>query len=137
MSDYELIQLARNARKNAYSPYSGYTVGAALLCDDGSVVTGCNVENASYGATICAERVAMTRAVAEGKLSFTAIAVVGGRKDEMETSFFSPCGICRQFMREFCGDSFRILVACGEEIRSYSLKDLLPDGFSAEDMKEN
>lgn len=135
MTDSELIRQAEAARANAYSPYSGYTVGAALLCADGTVALGCNVENTSYGATICAERVAVTRAVAEGKREFSAIAVVGGKRGEPAETFFSPCGICRQFLREFCGDDFRVLVACKGEIRAYTLRELLPSGFSADAMR--
>ena len=136
MTDRELIRLAEAARERAYAPYSGYTVGAALLAADGTVTTGVNVENASYGGTICAERVAMARAVTEGKRGFRAIAVVGGKEGKPAETFFSPCGICRQFLREFCGDDLRVLVACGEDVRVYTLGDLLPSGFSSDAMRE-
>ena len=95
-----LLEEALKARKAAYAPYSGFQVGAALLCADGSIYTGCNVENSSYGAACCAERTAFFKAVSEGKRSFRAIAVVGGKKDEEVLEVCPPCGICRQVMRE-------------------------------------
>ncbi len=97
-SDRQLLAAARRAARNAYAPYSKFKVGAALLCKDGSVVTGCNVENASYGLTMCAERVAIGRAVAEGKRAFVAIAVVALGKNGKNVR---PCGACRQVMVEF------------------------------------
>ena len=136
MKDTELIRLADAARKNAYAPYSGFTVGAALLASDGTVTLGCNVENASYGATVCAERVAVSRAVADGKRDFAAIAVVGGRQGKSAETAFSPCGVCRQVLREFCRDDFRVLVGNGEEIVCHTLGGLLPVGFSSDAMKE-
>lgn len=136
MKDSELLALAKQARERAYAPYSGCTVGAALLAADGTITLGCNVENASYGATICAERVAVTRAIAEGKREFLAIAVVGGKRGEPAGSFFYPCGICRQFLREFCGDDFRVVVGTAEKIQDYTLRELLPAGFSSDAMKE-
>lgn len=132
----DLIRLAEEARKNAYAPYSGYTVGAALLCADGTVSIGCNVENASYGATVCAERVAVTRAVADGKCEFLAIAIAGGKAGRAPETFFSPCGICRQFLREFCRDDFRILIGNGKEVVNQTLGKLLPNSFSSEAMQE-
>ena len=136
MKDVELIRLAEEARKNAYAPYSGYTVGAALLSVDGTVSVGCNVENASYGATICAERAAVTRAVADGKRDFIALAVVGGKAGRISETFFDPCGICRQFLREFCRDDFRVLIGRGEEIVCHTLGELLPNSFSSNAMQE-
>ena len=103
-----LLQIAMDASKNAYVPYSNFHVGAALECSDGTVFTGCNVENASYGATICAERTAFCKAVSEGERSFVAIAVAGGREGEVAPAFV-PCGICRQVMAEFCGGEFAVL----------------------------
>ena len=97
-----LMEEALKARKAAYAPYSGFQVGAVLLCADGSIYTGCNVENSSYGAACCAERTAFFKAVSEGKRSFRAIAVVGGKKDGEVLESCPPCGICRQVMREFC-----------------------------------
>ncbi len=136
MTDSELMMLAENARKNAYAPYSGYTVGAALLLKTGTVVTGCNVENASFGATICAERAAIAAAIAGGNRDFCALAVVGGKANEPANTFFSPCGICRQTLREFCRDDFRILIGCGKEIRTFRLGELLPARFAADAMEK-
>ncbi len=135
MTDVELIALAERARENAYSPYSGYTVGAALLASDGTVYTGGNVENASYSATLCAERSAFAQAISHGCRSFSAIAVVGGRAGEAPNSFFMPCGVCRQVMREFCADDFRILVSDGQTVCSQTLAELLPGSFSADAMQ--
>ena len=129
MNDRELMDLALKARDKAYAPHSGYAVGAALLGEDGQVFLGCNVENSSYSATCCAERTAFCKAVSEGVTSFSAIAVAGGKKGSAPDSFFMPCGICRQVMREFCEDDFVILVTDGKETRRWTLKELLPDGF--------
>lgn len=130
----ELMQAAIEAREQAYAPYSGYLVGAALLTDDGEIYRGCNIENASYGATNCAERTAFFKAVSEGKRAFCAIAIVGGRQDlERGTAFPDmayPCGICRQVMREFCGPDFRILVGrSAAQYEEYTLGELLPESF--------
>lgn len=123
-----LLKEAVEARKFSYSPYSGYKVGAALLCADGTVVKGCNVENRSYGPTNCAERTAFFKAVSEGKREFSAIAIVGG-EEELEMCY--PCGVCRQVMAEFCDpETFKII--CGvssDQYEVYSLKELLPKMF--------
>lgn len=125
-----LIRAALAARENAYVPYSRYAVGAALLCDDGEMIPGCNIENASFGATVCAERTAFFRAVGSGKRRFTAIAITGGMEGEQPKEYAYPCGICRQVMKEFCGDDFLILVAKSEtDYEEYRLKELLPKGF--------
>ncbi len=132
MKPEELLKLAVEAMDHAYVPYSGYRVGAALLCADGTVYQGCNIENASYTPTICAERHAFFQAVYHGKREFTAIAVVGG-KDGVITGLFPPCGVCRQVMREFCRDDFRIyLGGVGETYEVHTLAELLPFSFSAE-----
>ena len=110
MTPDQLIELAKDAMARAYAPYSGFKVGAALLCADGTVFQGCNIENASFSPTICAERTAIFKAVSEGQRAFTAIAVCGG-KDGVITGYFPPCGVCRQVMREFCGDDFTIYLA--------------------------
>lgn len=107
MKPEELLRLAVEAMGRAYVPYSGYQVGAALLCADGTVYQGCNIENASYTPTICAERNAFFKAVYDGKREFSAIAVVGG-KNGVISGIFPPCGVCRQVMREFCRDDFCI-----------------------------
>lgn len=135
MTDAELVRLADAARLNSYAPYSGFSVGAALLCTDGTVWRGCNVENASYPVTCCAERSALFAAVSAGKRQFAALAVVGGRLGLMPDSFFTPCGVCRQALAEFCGPDFPILVSDGRETRRYTLGELLPHGFSADAMK--
>lgn len=134
ISDEQLISCAKEARAFAYAPYSHFTVGAALLCEDGTVIKGCNVENASYGATNCAERTAFFKAVSEGKKDFEAIAIVGGRDDKEADTTCPPCGVCRQVMREFCNENtFRIvLLGAGGEPFSVTLKELLPLSFGPE-----
>lgn len=138
-----LIERAAEAAKQAYAPYSGYYVGAALMTTDGDIFTGCNIENASFGATNCAERTAFFKAVSEGNTDFKAIAIVGGPADiicgEPETSkenelkfsdYAYPCGICRQVMQEFCHSDFQIIVAKSkDDYKKYTLKELLPFGF--------
>ncbi len=127
----ELINAAIDAMKCAYSPYSHFKVGAALLCGDGTVYTGCNIENSSFGATCCAERVAFFEAVKNGKNEFSAICIVGG-SDGMITDFCSPCGICRQVMCEFCSEDFKIVLYNGKEERVYSLGSHMPFSFSGD-----
>ena len=125
----KLASLAIEAMRRAYSPYSGYKVGAALLCADGTVYQGCNIENGSYGATNCAERTAFFKAVYDGHREFTAIAVCGG-KDGVISDVFPPCGICRQVMREFCADDFRVyLVGKDGVCTERTLAQILPDSF--------
>lgn len=126
---HDLIEQAKTAMTRAYAPYSGFRVGAALRCADGTVYTGCNVENASYGATNCAERTAFFKAVSDGKRAFTAIAIVGGT-DGVLRDYCPPCGVCRQVMAEFCSGEFQILLSDGEEIRTLTLDDLLPWRFT-------
>ena len=127
-----LIEEAKKAMEKAYAPYSGFKVGAALLCADGTVYGGCNIENASFTPTICAERSAIFKAIYDGKREFTAIAVCGG-KDGVITGQFPPCGVCRQVMREFCDDDFKIYLA-GEKgsYESYTLAQILPVSFRAD-----
>ena len=129
MTKEQLCELAIQAMQNAYAPYSGYWVGAALLCDDGTVYTGCNIENASYTPTVCAERTAFFKAISEGKRDFAAIAICGG-KGGVITGFFPPCGVCRQVMREFCKDNFPVYLVGDGEIKTRTLAQLLPDSFS-------
>ena len=126
----ELCKLAIEAMAHAYVPYSGYKVGAALLCADGSVYQGCNIENAAYSPTNCAERTAFFKAVYDGHRDFTAIAVCGG-KDGVITGAFPPCGVCRQVMREFCGEDFLIYLVNDKGYETVTLAQLLPFGFSA------
>ena len=124
-----LVQRAKEARKKAYCPYSGFAVGAALLCADGSVYDGCNIENAGFTATCCAERTAFFRAVNDGKRDFKAIAIAGGRAGEEPTGICAPCGVCRQVMAEFCGPGFEILLTDGHSLQVQTLEELLPLAF--------
>ena len=128
-----LIQSALQARQNAYCPYSGFAVGAALLSEEGEVFGGCNVENVSFGATICAERNAFFHAVSTGKRSFRAIAIVGGpvKNAEVETYAY-PCGMCRQVMTEFCQGDFLVIVAKSvSDYLCFPLKELMPCSFDS------
>lgn len=123
-----LTEKAKQAMALAYAPYSGFQVGAALLCADGSVYTGCNMENAAYSPTLCAERTAFAKAVSEGKRDFKAIAVCGGRGGKI-TGICTPCGVCRQVMAEFCGEDFQILLVKPDGYEIRTLGQLLPEGF--------
>lgn len=132
----KLILAALMARKNAYTPYSHYQVGAALLTKDGEIITGCNIENASYGATCCAERTAVFKAVSEGKRHFRSIAIAGGLEGEEPVDYAYPCGICRQVLNEFGGEDFTVIVAKSiTDYREYSLQELLPQGFGGESIR--
>ncbi len=140
----ELCSKALEARHMAYAPYSGFLVGAALLSaggDDGTegkIYTGCNIENAAYAPSNCAERTAFFKAVSEGETGFIAIAIAGGAKDAPELAYCPPCGVCRQVMREFCGDDFRIyLVRNCEEYKEYTLSELLPESFGPDMLKRS
>lgn len=127
MTDRELINRAYDARKHAYAPYSRFPVGAALECADGTVVTGCNVENAALGCTICAERAAVIKAVSEGKRNFTRIAIYADSPD-----YCVPCGTCRQVLSEFA-PSMEVLCVKGDgRYVSYRLSDILPASFGKE-----
>ena len=133
MTPEELIGLAKAAMARAYAPYSGFEVGAALLCKDGRVYQGCNIENAAFSPTVCAERTAIFKAVSEGQWDFAAIAVCGG-KDGVITGLFPPCGVCRQVMGEFCPGDFPIYLAGADGTwQMKTLAELLPLGFSAEE----
>lgn len=129
MTEKELCALAVKAMDNAYAPYSGYRVGAALLTENGKVYTGCNIENAAFSPTVCAERTAIFKAVSEGERDFAAIAVAGG-KDGIIEGIFPPCGVCRQVMAEFCRPDFTVLLLKSEgEYEKYTLSELLPLSF--------
>ncbi len=131
MTSEKLMEMAVEAMSHSYSPYSGFKVGAAVLCADGSVYQGCNIENAAFGPTICAERTAIFKAVYDGHRDFTAIAVCGGKDGEI-SGFFPPCGVCRQVMREFCEDDFMIyMVGPNGTHQEMTLAQLLPCSFSA------
>lgn len=135
MTDKELLSLAVNAMKKSYSPYSNCKVGAALLCKNGKVFTGTNIENASFSPTVCAERVAVFKAVSEGETEFSGIAVVGG-KDGKINGIFAPCGVCRQVLREFCDDDFPIILGESEnDFKKVTLKELLPLSFSPDNVR--
>ena len=130
MTEVELIRLAKDAMQHAYAPYSGFKVGAALLTADGKVYPGCNIENAAYTPSNCAERTAFFKAVYAGERDFTAIAVVGG-KDGVIEDVFPPCGVCRQVMQEFCGPDFMIYMGRADDSFVAVRLDFLPYGFSA------
>ena len=124
MTNEKLIEMAEEAMKNAYAPYSSFSVGAAVLTDDGSVYTGCNIENSSYGATICAERTAIVKAVSEGKRKFEKIAIVSSSGD-----LTYPCGMCRQVMSEFMIDGIVVLKDKDGNITEEKVKELIPKSF--------
>lgn len=127
----ELIKKALEMRSFSYVPYSGFAVGAALLAKNGTVYTGCNIENAAYGATICAERTAVFKAVSEGVKSFEAIVIVGAPKGEEPSEECPPCGTCRQVLSEFADKDFSVILAVDEEhYHIYSMEEMLPHSFS-------
>ncbi len=134
MNNKDLVKAAFAAMDNAYSPYSHCKVGAAPLTREGKVYLGCNVENASYGATNCAERTAFFKAISEGEREFSKIAIVGGFEGDV-TDMFMPCGVCRQVMVEFCDKDFEVLVACGQEdFKVFKLSELLPHSFDEKNL---
>lgn len=133
MVDYSaLIEMAFEAREKSVCDFSGFAVGAALLCESGEVFTGCNIECCAYSATICAERTAIFKAISEGETEFVALVVVGGRKDEDVQEFCTPCGLCRQVIAEFCSSpDFEVILAKNtEEYVVYKVEQLLPEAFS-------
>ena len=134
MTAEKLCELAKEAMQRAYAPYSGFKVGAALLCKDGTVYQGCNIENAAYGPTNCGERTAFFKAIYDGQREFEAIAVCGG-KDGVITGPFPPCGVCRQVMREFCKDDFVIYMMNPDGYEAVTLTQLLPYSFSTANME--
>lgn len=132
MYEQELCAAAINAMKNSYSPYSGVCVGAALLTASGKIYSGCNIENASYSASVCAERTALFKAVSCGEKNFSALAVAGGKAGVI-SGLFPPCGICRQVLCEFCAADFTVLMVTGiNTYRKITLGELLPAAFSAD-----
>lgn len=124
-----LIEKATEARKKSYCPYSKFSVGAALLCADGKIYTGANIENSSFTPTVCAERVAFFSAIHDGQRDFSAIAIVGGKFEEDIDGFCPPCGVCRQVIGEFCSGDFKIILSDGKNARILTLDELLPDRF--------
>lgn len=133
----ELMALARQARLGAYAPYSGFCVGAALECADGRVFTGCNIENAAYSVTNCAERTALFKAVSEGAREFTAIAIAGARRGEKPDAPCAPCGVCRQALAEFCDPAAFVvyLAAGGQAVSRSTLQELLPHAFTPKNLE--
>ena len=136
MTDKELVSEALKAREMSYSPYSQFAVGAALLTKSGKVYRGCNIENAGYTPTNCAERTAFFKAVSEGERNFEKIAIVGGKVGEKIEKYAYPCGVCRQVMREFCDEeTFEVISALNEDVfQKNLLKELLPYGFGPENL---
>ena len=134
--DYSnLVKEALAAREMAYIPYSGFAVGAALLTKEGKIYRGCNIENAAFGPTNCAERTAFFKAVSEGEREFAAIAIVGGPKGNPPVDYCYPCGVCRQVMAEFCTDDFIVIIGKNEDdYRVHSLSDVLPFTFREPDL---
>ena len=139
MKEWELIGLAHEARQRAYAPYSGFQVGAALLTKSGKTYLGCNIENAAYSPSNCAERTAFFKAISEGETEFEAIAVVGGKAGEKPGQMCTPCGVCRQVMMEFCNpETFQIILE--DENRGYqvfTLGDMLPLGFALKNLRKD
>ena len=135
MDNRELVKEALEARKMSYIPYSHFAVGAALLTKDGKVYRGCNIENAAYSPTNCAERTAFFKAVSEGEREFAAIAIVGGPEGKMPIDYCYPCGVCRQVMAEFCDDDFVVIIGKSEDdFRVHSLSEVLPFTFREPDL---
>lgn len=133
-SEQKLVDLALGAMKNSYCKYSGFSVGAALLCKSGKVYVGCNIENASYSPTVCAERVAFFKAISEGEREFEAIAIVGGKNGEA-VDYCAPCGVCRQVMLEFCdAESFKVIFGKKDGYEAHSLSELVPFSFGKKNL---
>ena len=132
----ELIRTALAMRAHSYVPYSHFAVGAALLTKSGKIYTGCNIENAAYSPSVCAERVAIFKAVSEGETEFEAIAIAGGKQGEEPDTYCPPCGVCRQVINEFCNEEFKILLPkSADDVKEYALKELLPEGFGPNNVK--
>ena len=130
MSKKDLFILAKEAMKNSYAPYSNYNVGAVLLTKNGNIYKGCNIENASYSLTNCAERTALFSAIANGEKEFAAICIVGGKNGKI-SDYAMPCGACRQALAEFCNEDFKVYIGIDEDnIKEYTLNELLPYSFN-------
>lgn len=129
MTDYKkLMQIANEMRAMSYSPYSHFAVGAALLAKNGTIYTGCNIENAGFTPTICAERTAFFKAISEGEREFECIAIVGGKHGEI-SDFCAPCGVCRQVMSEWCDDDFKLILGTPDNYKVFSFKEIVPYAF--------
>lgn len=136
MNKKDLFNKAMEAMQNSYAPYSNYNVGAALLCKNGNIYKGCNIENASYSVTNCAERSALFSAVSNGEKEFAAICIVGGKNGKI-TDYAMPCGICRQALSEFCDADFKVYVGISEnDIKEFTLGELLPYSFNKSKLGE-
>ncbi len=136
MTDKELCYMAIEAMKGAYAPYSGCSVGAALLTASGKVYLGCNIENAAFSPTVCAERVAIFKAVSEGERDFVKLAVCGGKNGHINGTF-PPCGVCRQVLTEFCRPELPVLlISSSENYETHTLSELLPFSFSPDEVKQ-
>lgn len=134
MTDYKILMSeAQKARQKSYSPYSHFRVGAALLTKSGKIYTGCNIENAAYTPTVCAERTAIFKAVCDGERDFEALAVIGGAEGET-ADFCAPCGVCRQVIAEFCNKDFKIILGNEDKFKAYTLDGLLPFAFTDKDL---
>ena len=132
MTDFELLSIAKESRNLSYSPYSGISVGAALLCEGERVYVGANIENVAHSPTVCAERVAFFKAISEGEGRFLKIAVAGGKNGSDTVPLFSPCGVCRQVMEEFCSPDFEIILEKDTGVQRLTLAQLLPYSFGKE-----
>lgn len=130
----QLIETAVKAREMAYAPYSHYKVGAALLAKSGKIYTGCNVENASFTPTNCAERTAFFKAISEGDRQFEMIAIVAGKDGEELSKNCTPCGVCRQVMTEFCDKDFKIILGTPDDFKVLTLEEIMPYSFSATEL---
>ena len=130
----QLIETAVKAREMAYAPYSHYKVGAALLAKSGKIYTGCNVENASFTPTNCAERTAFFKAISEGDREFEMIAIVAGKDGEELSKNCTPCGVCRQVMTEFCDKDFKIILGTPDDFKVLTLDEIMPYSFSATEL---
>lgn len=130
MSKKDLFIIAKEAMKNSYAPYSNYNVGAVLLTKNGNIYKGCNIENASYSLTNCAERTALFSAISNGEKEFAAICIVGGKNGKI-SDYAMPCGACRQALAEFCNEDFKVYIGIDEDnIKEYTLNELLPYSFN-------
>lgn len=129
-----LMETAVKAREFSYAPYSNYLVGAALLGASGKIYTGCNVENATYTPTNCAERTAFFKAISEGEREFKAIAIVAGKRGEKLSPTCTPCGVCRQVMVEFCDKDFKIVLGTPDDYKVYDLESLIPLSFTNDEL---
>ena len=130
----ELMEKAVEAREMAYAPYSKYRVGACLLAKSGKTYSGCNIENASYTPTNCAERTAFFKAISEGEREFDAIAIVAGKEGEPLSNNCTPCGVCRQVMTEFCDKDFKIILGTPEDYKVYTLEEMMPFSFTKDEL---